>query len=488
MAFPWSATTTLTSLSQQLQAGDTTSEALTAAYLERIKASKLNAFITVTADEALAKAQVADQQRRAGDTRPLLGIPIAHKDLFCTQGVLTTCGSKMLANFVAPYNATVVSRCHKAGLVSLGKTNMDEFAMGCSNETSFFGPVNNPWQFEHTPGGSSGGSAAAVAGGLAPVATASDTGGSIRLPAAFCGLTGCKPTYGRISRYGMIAFASSLDQAGVIARHTEDVALMLNCLVGFDQHDSTSSDVSWQEQTLDNLKQSCQGLRIGIPRVLLEELEADCQHSFEAGLEALKELGMTLTDIDLTYARYGVSAYHVLASAEASSNLSRYDGIRYGHRCEQPNNLQDLYIRSRTEGFGFEVKRRILIGTYALSAGYQDAYYLKAQSIRRLIRDDFQSAFQDVDLIATPTSIGPPFRQQEKLQDPVTMYQQDAFTALANLAGLPCISLPAPMVQNLPYGLHLQASPFAEDVLLRTGYALQQISDWHLQTPSGMTI
>lgn len=474
----------LAQLKQLLKTGECSSEHLVSDYLARINESnsKINAFITVTGEKALEEARLADQQRAAGDDRPLLGVPIAHKDLFCTKNTLTSCGSKMLANFIAPYDATVVARCKAAGLISLGKTNMDEFAMGCSNETSFFGPVSNPWDLARTPGGSSGGSAAAVAADLVPVATASDTGGSVRLPAAFCGVTGCKPTYGRISRYGMVAFASSLDQAGVIARTAEDIALMLNCLVGQDRRDATSSDEPWVDPLL-HLNKSCQGLRIGIPRASLEQLDQACQDSFNTATEALQEQGAKLIDIELPNAHHGIAAYYVIAFAEASTNLSRYDGVRYGYRCDQPKNLIDLYTRSRSAGFGFEVKRRIIAGTYVLSAGYQEAYYRKAQSIRRLIRDDLQTAFKEVQIIATPTSIQPAFEKGEKLDDPVAMYRQDMFTVLANLAGLPCISTPAPMVSGLPYGLHLQAKPFDEATLLQVTHALQQHTDWHQQTP-----
>ncbi len=483
-----SASFSLTQLSHKLKTGELSSEQLVTHCLNRIDKydQPVNAFITVTGEQALSEAKQADRRRRQGDPRPLLGIPIAHKDLFCTQGTLTSCGSRMLANFVAPYDATVVNRCRAAGLISLGKTNMDEFAMGCSNETSFFGPVNNPWDMARTAGGSSGGSAAAVAADLVPVATASDTGGSIRLPAAFCGRTGFKPTYGRISRYGMVAFASSLDQAGVIAREVEDIAQMLNCLVGHDKRDSTSSRMPWTDP-LPLMQKGCQKMRIGIPVALLDRLDGDCRKSFETAVAVLQELDAELVDIELPHAHYGVAIYHVIAPAEASANLSRYDGVRYGHRCDSPKDLEDLYIRSRTEGFGFEVKRRILTGTYVLSAGYADAYYRRAQSIRRLIRDDFEKAFDRVQLVATPTTIGPAFKKGEKLQDPVAMYQQDAFTVLANLAGLPCISTPAPPVAGLPYGLHLQARPFDEISLLQAGHALQQHTQWHRQTPETAT-
>lgn len=475
-------------LSRLLQAGEMSAESLVTAYLERIKKQDkvLNAFITVTAERALAAARQADKARQAKDSRPLLGIPIAHKDLFCTKGVRTTCGSKMLENFIAPYDATVVSKCENAGLISLGKTNMDEFAMGCSNETSFFGAVSNPWDLARTPGGSSGGSAAAVAGALVPAATASDTGGSIRLPAAFCGMTGLKPTYGRVSRYGMVAFASSLDQGGLITRTAEDAALLLNCIAGPDARDATSIHEPWEDPS-GAFQSDLKWLRIGIPQAFLEGLDADCRKSFDAAVKALSDLGAQLTEITLPHAEFGVAAYHVIAAAEASTNLSRYDGVRFGHRCEQPKNLEDLYVRSRTEGFGLEVKRRILIGAYALSAGYQDAYYLKAQSIRRLIQNDFQSVFKSVHVIATPTTPGPAFLRGEKIKDPVSMYQQDAFTAPANLTGLPCISLPAPLVRGLPYGLHLMANVFDEAALLKTGFALQQATNWHLAMPPSQT-
>lgn len=475
----------LAGLSRRLRAGAVTAEALTEAWLDRIASRNgpLNAFISVNARQALAAARQADKDRQSGDPRPLLGIGIAHKDIFCVRDGLTTCASKMLANFIAPYDATVVAKCAAQGLLNLGKTNMDEFAMGCSNENSFFGAASNPWDTARTPGGSSGGAAAAVCAQMAPAATGSDTGGSIRLPAAFCGLTGLKPTYGRVSRYGMIAFASSLDQGGVITQNVEDAALLLNCIAGQDARDSTSSDMPWEDPSARLNDGDLKTWRIGVPKALLEQLDPDCRRSFDAAIDALSSLGITLADIELPHAGFGVAAYHVIAAAEASTNLSRYDGVRFGYRCDKPKDVYDLYVRSRTEGFGIEVKRRILMGAYTLCAGFKDDYYQKAQRIRRLIHDDFKAAFESVDLIATPTTLGPAFRKGEKLKDPVAMYRQDLFTALANLAGLPCMSVPAPMVRNLPYGLHLQARPFDELTLLQIGHALQQNTDWHLATP-----
>lgn len=480
----------LKALQSLLAQGELTAEAITTHYLEAIEArdGELNAFITTTPDTALAAAKAADVARAAGDNRPLLGLPIAHKDLFCTRHVPTTCASRMLKDYISPFDATVVVRCQDAGLVSLGKLNMDEFAMGNACDTSYFGAVGNPWDLQRTPGGSSGGSAAAVAAGLTPVATASDTGGSIRQPAAFCGLTGIKPSYGRISRYGMIAFASSLDQAGVIARTVEDTALLLDVLIGSDAQDATTSRQSWTS-TLPALAQlsqgqkSVQGQTIGIPEAFLDGMDSQCRHSFDEAIAALAALGAKVVPISLPNVHHSISAYYVISCAEASANLSRYDGVRYGYRCENPLNLQDLYRRSRSEGFGDEVKRRIILGTYALSVGYQDAYYRHAQSIRRLISDEFKAAFNEVDLIATPTSPTPAFTKGHASDDPVTRYQEDMFTAPANLAGLPCMSLPAPQVGGLPYGLHLLAPQFCEAKLLEMGHALQQSTNWHKLLP-----
>lgn len=459
---------------------------LTRCYLDRIRAldGHYNSFVTVDQEGALAAAAVADARLAAGETGPLLGIPLAHKDIFCTHGVRTSCGSKMLDNFVPPYDATVAIRLRDAGTVMLGKTNMDEFAMGSSNESSFYGPVRNPWHSEHVPGGSSGGSAAAVAARLAPLATGTDTGGSIRQPAAFCGITGLKPTYGRVSRLGMIAFASSLDQGGPMARSAEDCALLLNAMAGFDPLDSTSSELATEDYSA-GLQQTLSGLRIGLPREYFGEgLDAATGERIHAALALLEQQGATLVDISLPHTALSIPTYYIIAPAEASTNLSRFDGVRYGYRCEEPRDLHDLYTRSRAEGFGDEVKRRILVGTYALSAGYYDAYYKKAQQVRRLIQEDFLSAFKQVDIIAGPTTPGPAFKLGAKTSDPLAMYLEDVYTLAVNLAGLPGMSLPAGLVRGLPVGLQLIGQHFQEARLLNVGHQLQQVSDWHLQTPA----
>jgi aspartyl-tRNA(Asn)/glutamyl-tRNA(Gln) amidotransferase subunit A len=418
---------TLAELSASLKAGEFSSVELTQAYLDRIQKldGQLNSYITVTPELALEQARAADARIAAGNAAPLTGVPLAHKDIFCTDGVRTSCGSRMLDNFIAPYDATVVSRYKEAGVVMLGKTNMDEFAMGSSNETSFYGPVKNPWNLETVPGGSSGGSAAAVAARLAPAATGTDTGGSIRQPAALTGITGLKPTYGRVSRYGMIAFASSLDQAGPMARTAEDAALMLNAMAGFDERDSTCLEREVPDYTAD-LNQDLKGLKIGLPREYFGEgLDPEVARVIEAAVEEYKRLGAEVVEISLPNTGLSVPTYYVVAPAECSSNLSRFDGVRFGYRCEAPRDLEDLYKRSRGEGFGDEVKRRILVGTYALSAGYYDAYYLKAQKLRRLISDDFRQAFEQVDVIMGPTSPSVAFKLGERADDPVTMYLSD---------------------------------------------------------------
>ncbi|MBK1647168.1 Asp-tRNA(Asn)/Glu-tRNA(Gln) amidotransferase subunit GatA [Rhabdochromatium marinum] len=473
-------------LAARLRRRECSSRELTAAYLARIEHhdAALNSFITVTPEAALAAAEAADQQLACGAGGPLTGIPIAHKDIFCTQGVRTSCASRMLDNFIAPYDATVVSRLHQAGAISLGKTNMDEFAMGSSNETSWYGPVTNPWDSTRVPGGSSGGSAAAVAAGLCMAATATDTGGSIRQPAAFCGVTGLKPTYGRCSRWGMIAFASSLDQAGVIARSAADAALILQAMAGFDRQDSTSADEPVPDYSAE-LETSLQGLRIGLPREFMSaELDSDIAASVEDAIGLLRTLGAEVREISLPNSALAVPAYYVVAPAECSSNLARYDGVRFGHRCTDPVDLEDLYRRSRGEGFGAEVKRRIMIGTYVLSAGYYDAYYLKAQQIRRLIKQDFQHALSEVDVILGPTAPTTAFALGDKSADPVAMYLNDIYTISANLAGLPGLSLPIAPVQGLPVGLQLIGNYFAEARLLNVAHQLQQHSDWHLARPS----
>ncbi len=477
---------TLTELAAGLRAGDFSSEELTRACLERIAEhdGTLNSFITVDEEHALAQARAADARLRQGEAGPLTGIPVAQKDIFCTDGVLTTCASRMLENFIAPYSATVVEKFDAAGAVMIGKTNMDEFAMGSSNETSYYGPVRNPWNPETVPGGSSGGSAAAVAARLVPAATGTDTGGSIRQPAALCGVTGLKPTYGRVSRWGMIAFASSLDQGGPIARSAEDAALLLGVMAGFDERDSTSIDRPVPDYTA-TLNDDIRGLKIGLPKEYFGEgLESGVGQAVEAALDEYRRLGAETVEISLPNTHLAVPAYYVVAPAECSSNLSRFDGVRFGHRCENPEDLEDLYKRSRGEGFGAEVKRRIMIGTYALSAGYYDAYYLKAQKVRRLIRDDFLRAFEQVDVIMGPTTPAPAFRLGEKTDDPITMYLSDIYTIAVNLAGLPGMSIPAGFVDGLPVGLQLIGNHFDEARLLNVAHRYQQVTDHHLQGPA----
>ncbi|MEM7078645.1 MAG: Asp-tRNA(Asn)/Glu-tRNA(Gln) amidotransferase subunit GatA [Pseudomonadota bacterium] len=468
-------------LREGLRSGAFSSVELTHYYLRRIAEvnDKLNAFIHVDAEGALSQAAAADADRNT-ESGPLHGIPIAHKDIFCTAGLPTTCASRMLENFIAPYDATVVTHLKHSRVVLLGKTNMDEFAMGSSNENSHFGPVANPWDHSRVPGGSSGGSAAAVAAALTPAATGTDTGGSVRQPAAFCGITGFKPTYGRVSRYGMIAFASSLDQAGTLTRSVADAALLFAHMAGFDPRDSTSA--SQAEPWLDALRSAppgaCPKLRIGLPREYFAQLEDHTRiDALSAGLRAA---GHELREVSLPHTDAAVAAYYVIAGAEASTNLSRYDGVRYGHRCDDPVDLEDLFRRSRSEGFGAEVKRRILTGTYALSVGYYDAYYLKAQKIRRLISADFSAAFEGVDVLLTPTAPGVAFAQNT-LADPVAMYNQDIFTVPTSLAGLPALSVPIGLQDGLPVGAQLIAPAFAEDRLLALGLQLQQQTDWHQQ-------
>ncbi len=477
---------TLRELSDKLSAGATSSVELTQHFLDRIAAqdSKINSFVSVTAESALAAAQAADVARAAGKAGPLTGIPLAHKDIFCTQGVRTACGSKMLDSFVAPYNAHVVDRLAAAGMVMLGKTNMDEFAMGSSNETSFYGAVANPWDLTKVPGGSSGGSAAAVAARLAPAATGTDTGGSIRQPAALCGITGLKPTYGRVSRWGMIAFASSLDQAGPMTQTAEDAALMLNAMAGFDERDSTSAQQAVPDYTAD-LNKDLKGLRVGIPKSWFGEgLDDGVATQVRAALAELEKQGAKLVEIDLPNADLAVPTYYVLAPAEASSDLSRFDCVRYGHRCDAPKDLTDLYKRSRAEGFGSEVKRRILVGTYVLSAGYYDAYYLKALKTRRLIAEDFAKAFAEVDVIAGPTAPTTAFGIGEKADDPVTMYLSDIYTIAVNLAGLPGMSIPCGESGGMPVGLQLIGNLFDESRLLNVAHRYQQATDWHRRIPA----
>jgi aspartyl-tRNA(Asn)/glutamyl-tRNA(Gln) amidotransferase subunit A len=478
---------TIVEIAAGLRAKDFSSEELTRAFLARIENldPKLNAFITVTSELALAQARAADQRIAADGGSALTGVPIAHKDIFCTSGVLTSCGSKMLYNFIAPYDATVVEKFNAAGAVMLGKTNMDEFAMGSSTETSFYGPVHNPWDLDAVPGGSSGGSAAAVAARLTPGATGTDTGGSIRQPAALCGITGIKPSYGRVSRWGMIAYASSLDQGGVFARSAEDAALLLQAMAGFDERDSTCVErpVPAYSATLND---SLEGLQIGLPKEYFGEgLDAKVAEVIAEAIVEYRKLGAKVVEISLPNTRLAIPSYYVIAPAECSSNLARYDGVRYGYRCAGPQDLVDLYTRSRGEGFGAEVKRRIMVGTYALSAGYYDAYYLKAQKIRRLISEDFHRAFAKVDVIMGPTSPTVAFNLGERIDDPVTMYLSDIYTIAVNLAGLPAISIPAGFVEGRPVGLQIIGKYFAEAQLLNVAHRYQQVSDWHQRIPPG---
>ena len=475
----------LKELAASLQAGEFTSVELTQSYLDRIEADdRLNCYITVNAEASLAQAKEADRRIQSGQATALTGIPLAQKDIFCTEGTLTTCGSKMLYNFVSPYNATVIEHFNTAGSVMLGKTNMDEFAMGSSNETSYYGAVRNPWSTDRVPGGSSGGSAAAVAARLAPAATGTDTGGSIRQPAALCGITGLKPSYGRVSRYGMIAFASSLDQGGPMTRSAEDAAILLQTMAGFDERDSTSVDHPVPDFAA-SLDADLNGLKIGMPvEFFNQDLDSGIADIIMAALKEYEKQGAELVEISLPNSHLSVPCYYVLAPAEASSNLSRFDGARYGYRAEDYTNLVDMYEKTRAEGFGDEVKRRIMIGTYALSAGYYDAYYLKAQKIRRLIADDFTRAWSQCDVIAGPTSPNTAFRLGDKTDDPVSMYLNDIYTISVNLAGLPAMSIPAGFdASGLPVGLHLIGQYFDEARLLNVAHRYQQATDWHLRTP-----
>jgi len=472
-------------LSRALRAREVSSRELTEASLGRIARldPALNAFITVTAEQALTAADAADARLARGDGGPLTGVPLAHKDIFCTRGVLTTCGSKMLGNFVAPYDATVVERLAAAGTVSVGKTNMDEFAMGSSNETSFFGPVRNPWDLERSPGGSSGGSAAAVAAGLVPAATGTDTGGSIRQPAALAGITGFKPSYGRCSRYGMIAFASSLDQAGVLTRSAEDAALLMQAMAGFDPRDSTSADLPVPDYVAA-LERPLKGRRVGVPPQFFDEgLDAQCAARVREALQVLEALGAQIVEVALPHLGLSVPTYYIVAPAEASSNLARFDGARFGHRSAAAGSLEEMYKRSRQEGFGAEVKRRIMTGTYVLSAGYYDAYYLQAQKARQLIADDLRRAFEQVDVIAGPTAPTPAFRLGEKTGDPVQMYLNDIYTIAVNLAGVPGISIPCGFAGGLPVGLQLIGPAFGEEAVLNFAHQYQAATDWHRREP-----
>lgn len=478
-------TKTLKEISEGLNRGDFSSEEITKGFLNRIKTldKKINSFITVSEERALQEAKMADEKRKKekstnATTNPLLGIPIAHKDIFCTKGLKTSCGSRMLDNFISPYDATVVQKLKEAGTVLLGKTNMDEFAMGSSSETSFYGPVKNPWDLAAVPGGSSGGSTAAVAASLVPGTTGTDTGGSIRQPAALSGVTGLKPSYGRVSRYGMIAFASSLDQAGPIAKTAEDCALLLQAMAGMDPKDSTSIDKPVPNYS-DALKQSIKGLKIGLPKEFFNEsLNPAMSGIMQDAIKVLEKQGASFHEIQLPNTHLAVPTYYVIAPAECSSNLSRFDGIRFGYRCKDPKNLEDLYKRSRQEGFGMEVKRRILVGTYVLSAGFFDAYYLQAQRVRKLITNDFLEAFKKVDVILGPTTPAPAFNLGE-ISDPVSMYLCDIYTISVNLAGLPGLSMPGGFINQRPVGIQLIGNYFDEGRLLNVAHQFQQETDWH---------
>ena len=477
----------LRQLSDSLQKKELSSVELTQYFLARIKRldTNLNSVITLNESAALVAAEQADKQLQNGLGGILTGIPLLHKDIFCTEGLRTSSGSKMLDNFIAPYTATTVQQLQQSGAVMLGKTNMDEFAMGSSNETSFYGGVKNPWDLQRVPGGSSGGSAAAVAARLAPLASGTDTGGSIRQPAAFCGITGIKPTYGRVSRYGMIAFASSLDQAGAMAKSSEDAAIMLQAMSGFDPKDSTSVDRP-VDDLLQNIGRSLKGVRVGLPKEFFTEgLDSDVCKKVTEAIDALKSAGAIIKEISLPNINLSVPAYYVVAPAECSANLSRFDGVRYGYRCDEPKDLEDLYKRSRGEGFGDEVKRRIMMGAYVLSAGYYDAYYKKAQQVRRLIQQDFVKAFEEVDIIASATAPSVAFKAGEKTDDPVSMYLSDIFTIGVNLAGLPGMSVPCGFVDQMPVGLQLIGNYFDESRLLNVGHQYQQMTNWHDMIPTG---
>jgi aspartyl-tRNA(Asn)/glutamyl-tRNA(Gln) amidotransferase subunit A len=478
----------LKDISQALEEKKFTSVELTQFFLNRVKKHNpsLNAFITVDEDKSLAMAAKSDQLIQSGKKNVLTGIPIAQKDIFCASGWKTTCGSKMLENFISPYNSTVIQKFNDAGAVNLGKTNMDEFAMGSSNETSYFGPVKNPWNLDYVPGGSSGGSAAAVAARLAPAATGTDTGGSIRQPASLCGFTGLKPTYGLVSRYGMIAFASSLDQAGPMAISAEDCGLMLDVMTGHDSKDSTSINRKKENYT-NSLDEKIDGLRVGVPKEFFGDgLSVNVQKVIEDALKQYEKLGAKIVDVSLPNNHLAIPAYYVIAPAEASSNLSRYDGVRYGYRTKEYDDLMDMYFKTRQEGFGDEVKRRILIGTYVLSAGYFDAYYLKAQKIRRLIANDFKVAYEKCDVIMGPSAPSVAFKSGEKQEDPLAMYMQDIFTISTNLAGLPAMSIPAGFVDGLPVGLQLIGNHFDEAKILNAAHIYQINTDWHLRIPKGI--
>ena len=480
---------TLAELSRALVNRETSSVELTRHFIDRCKRfnQELNCFITLTPELALEQAHAADEKISAGTATPLTGIPIAQKDIFCTNGVKTSCGSKMLDNFIAPYNATLIEKINAAGMIMLGKTNMDEFAMGSSNETSYYGTVKNPWDSGRVPGGSSGGSAAAVAARLAPAATGTDTGGSIRQPASLCGITGLKPTYGRVSRYGMIAFASSLDQGGPMTQTAEDAALIMNAISGFDERDSTSANTPIEDFTAQ-LDKKIDGLKIGLPKQYFDQkLDSAIGDIINASVNELEKQGAKIQEVDLPNSALSIPVYYVVAPAECSSNLARFDGVRFGYRCDEPRDLNDLYCRSRGEGFGREVKRRIMIGTYVLSAGYYDAYYLKAQKLRHMIRDDFQQALKQVDVIIGPTAPGAAFKLGELVNDPISMYLSDIYTVSVNLAGLPAISIPAGFKDTLPVGMQIIGNYFDESRLLNIAHQYQQKTDWHQKQPEGFS-
>ena len=479
---------TLAELSRLLHGREISSVELVKTCLDRAEQFNrdLNCFISLFPDYALEQAGEADRLIATGKAGALTGLPIAHKDIFCTAGFKTSCASKMLDNFIAPYDATVTDRLNSAGGIIMGKTNMDEFAMGSSSETSFYGPVRNPWDTSRVPGGSSGGSACAVSARLVPAATATDTGGSIRQPAALCGVTGLKPTYGRVSRYGMIAYASSLDQGGPITQTAQDAALLLAAMAGFDPKDATSANVP-VDNYLDALNNEIKGLKIGLPREYFSsELEQPVTDALSAALNLYEQAGATIIDIELPHTELSIPVYYVIASAECSSNLSRYDGVRFGHRCDNPEDINDLFCRSRSEGFGNEVKRRIMTGTYVLSAGYYDAYYLKAQRIRRLLRDEFRTALDQVDVIVTPTTPSPAFPLGSRIDDPISMYLSDIYTVSVNLAGLPAISIPAGFSNGLPVGMQIIGNYFHEARLLNVAHQYQLMTDWHKQVPEGL--
>ena len=479
---------TLAELSRLLHRREISSTELVGACLERAEKfnDDLNCFISLFPEYALEQARAADRSIAAGEAGPLTGLPIAHKDIFCTAGFKTSCASKILDNFVAPYDATATDRLNSAGSIMLGKTNMDEFAMGSSSETSFYGPVRNPWDMSRVPGGSSGGSACAVSARLVPAATATDTGGSIRQPAALCGVTGLKPTYGRVSRYGMIAFASSLDQGGPITQTAQDAALLLAAMSGFDPKDATSANVQ-VDNYLDVLNNEIKGLKIGLPREYFShQLEQPVTDALTAALNLFEQAGASIIDIELPHTELSIPVYYVIASAECSSNLSRYDGVRFGHRCADPEDINDLFSRTRGEGFGNEVKRRIMIGTYVLSAGYYDAYYLKAQQVRRLLRDEFRAALDRVDVIITPTTPSTAFPLGSRIDDPVSMYLSDIYTVSVNLAGLPAISIPAGFSNGLPIGMQIIGNYFHEARLLNIAHQYQRMTDWHKQIPESL--